>query len=374
MVLFRPILGRRGSYLPSVLNILQLVGWTGFEFWVMSVVASQMSDRLFGFASYWAWLAVVVVVCTALALGGPIVVVRRWLERFGAWVVVAVAAWITIRLLTTADLGVVWRTPGQGGLPFWLAVDLVIAMPVSWLPLVADYTRFGTRPSSAAAGTFLGYVVGNAWLYALGALLVVGAGLPDPSPAGVGQAIASLSGGAVVLLALLVGETDEAFADIYSAAISTRNIRPRLDHRRTVLTIAAAGAGLAVWLGLRPTVAFDVYESFLFLLGSVFVPLFGVFVADYFVMQRTRPRPQGTSHPWPALVAWAVGFVSYQWCVPTGPAWWQTWIETVLHTWLRLPYPLANSAVGASVPAFAVSLVVFVALSAAIRTRRPVNR
>src|SRR5438093_7314420 len=132
MVLFRPVLGVQGSYLPSVLNIAQLIGWTGFEFWTMALVADRMSVRLFHFSSYWLWLAVVSVVCTALALGGPILVVRRWLERFGAWVVAGVAGWITIRLLTTADLSAVWHRAGAGGYPggFWLAVDLVVAMPV----------------------------------------------------------------------------------------------------------------------------------------------------------------------------------------------------------------------------------------------------
>ena len=156
MVLFRPVLGRRGSYLPTVLNILTLAGWTGFEFWAMSLVANQMSRRLFHASSYWVWLAVVAVVCTALAAGGPILVVRRWLEQFGAWVVLAVGAWITVRLLTTAHVGAIWHRPGAGGIPFWLGVDLVIAMPVSWLPLVADYNRFARREVSSAGGTYWG--------------------------------------------------------------------------------------------------------------------------------------------------------------------------------------------------------------------------
>jgi nucleobase:cation symporter-1, NCS1 family len=365
MALFRPVLGRRGSYLPSVLNVAQLIGWTGFELWVMSAIASEMSNRLFGFTSYWLWLGIVVVVCTALAMGGPIVVVRRWLERFGVWVVAAVAAWITIRILTTASLSSVWARPGTGGLPFWLAVDLVIAMPVSWLPLVADYTRFARRPSAAAAGTFAGYAIGNAWLYALGALLVLTAGLPDPSPAGVGDALATLAGGGVVLLALLVGETDEAFADIYSAAMSARNVRPGLSHRAAVLATAAAGTGLAVWLGLRPAVAFDLYESFLFLLGSVFVPLFGVFVGHAFLL----PGREASRRTWPAATAWLLGFLVYQWCVPTGPQWWQQGLETVLHAWLRLPYPLAGSALGASLPSFASALIAYVALTPMARPR-----
>src|SRR5437660_5145678 len=193
MVLFRPVLGVEGSHLPSVLNIVQLIGWTGFEFWAMASVANRMSVRLWGFSSYWLWLVVVGAVCALLALGGPILVVRRWLERFGAWVVAGVAVWISIRLLTTAHLGTIWHAPGTGGLGFWLGVDLVIAQPVSWLPLVADYNRFARKPGPCAVGTFVGYAVGNGWFYALGALLVLSARLSAASPARLGDAIASVS-------------------------------------------------------------------------------------------------------------------------------------------------------------------------------------
>jgi nucleobase:cation symporter-1, NCS1 family len=373
MVLFRPVLGVRGSYVPSVLNIVQLVGWTGFEFWAMSLVADRMLH-----VSYWFWLAIVALVCNGLALGGPILVIRRWLERFGAWVVAGVAGWITIRVLTTVSLGSVWDRPGQGGLPFWLAVDLVIAMPVSWLPLVADYNRFARKGSSAAAGTYAGYALGNTWFYALGALLVLGAGMSGVSPAGLGEAIAALAGGWIVLLALLVGETDEAFADIYSAAVSSQNLEGRINQRRAIVAVSLAGVVLAIGLGLRPSVAVGNYESFLFLLGSVFVPLFGVFVADYFVLGRRgrtstnlsgdatdeRGGARRRTHV-AAFGAWAIGFLVYQWSwtVPPGLSAWQTAMETLFHEWLRLPYPLAGSRWGASVPAFLAALALHVALS-----------
>src|SRR5947209_1250433 len=73
-----------------------------------------------------------------LALAGPRFTVRRWLERCGVWLVVAVAVWITVKVLAEADLHASWSRPGVGGLRFWLGVDLVLAMPISWLPLVAD--------------------------------------------------------------------------------------------------------------------------------------------------------------------------------------------------------------------------------------------
>ncbi len=371
MVLFRPVLGRAGSSIPSVLNVLVLIGWTGFELWAMALVANRIGERLFGFDSYLLWLVLIAVVCTALALGGPILVIRRWLERFGAWVVAAVGLWITFRVMTNASLGELWRTPGTGGLPFWLGVDLVIAQPVSWMPLVADYNRFSRAPRAAAVGTFVGYAVGNAWFYALGALLVLGAGLSDASPPGLAEAIASLAGGWIVLLVLLVGETDEAFADVYSAAVSSQNLWERVRQRRAILAVAAAGVGLAAWLGGRGTTALGTFESFLFLLGSVFVPLFGVFLADYFVLRRRGydeatlfgDRERSGFKP-RALVAWAAGFVVYQWAVPTGPAAWQSGVERVIHGWSHLPYPLAGSHFGASLPSFAVAFGLYLTLEA----------
>lgn len=370
MVLLRTVLGRRGSYLPSILNIAQLIGWTGFEFWVMSVIAARMSANVPGLSSYWPWLGVVAVICTSLALFGPVLVIRKWLERFGAWVIGAVGLWITVRLLMTPDLHALWNRPGAGGMPFWVGVDLVISQPVSWLPLVADYSRFARSPRAAAGGTYLGYLAGNIWFYLLGAILVLAAGLTDATPVGLAQEIAALAGGWIVMLTLLVGETDEAFADIYSAAVSTLNLGDRVSRRGAILAVAAGGVALATWLGLKPGAGIVAFESFLFLLGSVFIPLFGVFVGDFFLLHRGasgEPRSsEATGTPGiriAALAAWAIGFLVYQWSVPTGPAAWQGALGTLIQGWLHLPYPLAGSAMGASVPSFAAALGAYLIVS-----------
>jgi putative hydroxymethylpyrimidine transporter CytX len=382
MVLFRPVLGIRGSFVPSALNLVQLLGWTAFEFWAMASIANDVSTKLWHLDAYALWLVVVAVGCTALAIGGPILVVRRWLERFGVYVVLAVGAWITFKVVTTGGgLSDAWHFHGTGGLPFWLAVDLVIAQPASWLPLVADYNRFARDPRKAAVGTFAGYAFGNAWFYALGALLVLGAGLSDGTPAGLAVAISGLAGGWIVLLALLAGETDEAFADIYSAAVSAQNLRERLGQRRTILAVAVAGTLLAAWLGGRPDTALGTFESFLFLLGSIFVPLFGVFLADYFALRRRSFGEEALFGPGAnrgvrptALAAWAAGFVVYQWAVPTGPAGWQRLVERVLHGRLRLPFPLAGSVAGASAPAFAAAFGLYLVLEVSTRRFRARRR
>jgi NCS1 family nucleobase:cation symporter-1 len=369
MVLFRPLLGLRGSWFPSALNLVQLVGWTAFEFWAMSRVADEVSGDLLGIHAPAVWLVVVALLCTGLALAGPVFVVRRWLERFGIWAVAAVAVWITLRIATRGDLGAMWDSPGRGGLPFWLAVDLVIAMPVSWLPLVADYNRFARRPATSAGATFSSYALGNIWFYGLGALVVLAAG-SGPDVLDIGTTIAAAAGGGAVLLALVAGESDQAMANIYSAALSVQNVAPRLPRRTAIVAIGAAGAVIAAVLRSDAVPSF---EFFLFLVGSLFVPLVAVFAADYLLTARGRFGEAALfEEAVPgvrvrALVPWVAGFAVFQWCVPTGPSWWTGVVERVLHGWVHLPFPLFGGRLGASIPAFVVAF----AVAAALPLRRP---
>jgi purine-cytosine permease-like protein len=228
-------------------------------------------------------------------------------------------------------------------------VDLVIVMPVSWLPLVADYDRFARPGTHGFAGTYLGYLVGNVWFYSLGALLVLAAGA-TADVLGIGGAIAGVAGGALLLLALLVGESDNAFANLYSSAVSIQNVAPDAPQRWLVLGLGAAAFGLAL------TLSMDRYELFLLLIGSVFVPLFGVFAADWLVRSGGRYGQErlfaSTGVRWLAFVPWLVGFVLYHWSVPTGPQGWVDAMETVFHGWFGLPFPLFGSAIGASLPSF----------------------
>ncbi len=364
MVLLRPVLGRYGSYGASAVNVLQLIGWTGFELWAMALFANRVSDRVFGFTAFGLWLAVMALVCTALALIGPIRVVRVWLEKAGAWVVLAACGYLTVYLMAHAhDL----FHATSGARPFGLAVDLVIAQPVSWLPLVADYNRFASSRRQSSVGTFTGYAIGNAWFYALGALLVLSAGLVDSSPAGIAAGVLGLSAGAVVgttlLLALLAGETDEAFADIYSAAMSIENVFPRADHRLLVVGVAAAGTALAA------VVTMSDYENFLFLLGSVFVPLFGVLLGHWTAGGAHGDQREVRFRPALVLV-WIAGFLAYHWALPPDvflPAWWVRVVD-------RIPGALEHFSLGASLPSFVVAFAGAWAVTRVTVTRMTVTR
>src|ERR687895_1387347 len=310
MVLLRAPLGRRGSYLPTGLNVLQNLGWATFELILIATAASALADRVFGFEARWAWVVVFGAITTALALAGPISFVRTYVRRFAVWVVIASLAYLTWWTLAEADLGALWSQPGEGGLGFWQGVDLTVAMSASWLPLAADYTRFARRGRDAFWGTALGYFVPHAWLFALGALLLLSRGLTDP--AGILPAIAAgTAASALALLALTVDETDEPFANVYSAAVSLQNLWPGASQRVLVLGAAATATVGALAIDLVQ------YEAFLFLLGSFFVPLFGVLAADFLL-----GAAQETAVRWSGIGAWLAGFALYQWIQPTGPDRW----------------------------------------------------
>ncbi len=192
-------------------------------------------------------------------------------------------------------------------------------------------------------------------MLALGAVLVLSRDLSDAAalPAAV------VAGGLVAVLALLaltVAETDEAFANAYSGAVSLQNLVPRVPQR--LLVVATTG------LGTVGALAIDLvsYQSFLLLLGSFFVPLFAVLLADWLVAGRRYTRDEIFRGPaWrPGLIgAWALGFALYQWLYPTGPGW---WVEQVQ----RLGPP--EWSIPVTVPSFLVAFGI--ALPVALLSRR----
>jgi purine-cytosine permease-like protein len=279
-----------------------------------------------------------------MALAGPIAVVRRFVRRFALWVVLASLVYLTWWTIDNADLDAFWSQPG-GGESVWYGIDLMIALPASWLPLIADYTRFSRDKRSAFAGSAIGYLVPNAWLYALGAVLVLtnpAYSNPDATELMTSIAAGGLAAG-LALLALTVDETDEAFANVYSTAVSLQNALPRVP-QRLLIGLAAAGATVGALV-----ITWAEYETFLFLLGSFFVPLFGVLLADWLLAGSRYTRADVFEAPAfrpLMIVAWLAGFALYQWLHPTGPSGWTDLVEKT-----------DPAGIGASLPSFALSFV-----------------
>jgi NCS1 family nucleobase:cation symporter-1 len=346
MVLQRAPLGRVGSYLPTGLNVLQCLGWATFELIIIAAAASALSDELLGFEARWAWTLVFGAGAAALALMGPVGVVRRFLRRYALWAVLASLVYLTIWTLVKADMGELWGAAGEGGMSIWLGIDLVIAITVSWVPLVADYTRFSRGRRGALVGSGLGYFLGATWMLLLGIVLTQSLDIRDVVDLPAAVAAGGLAA-ALALLAVTVDETDEAFANVYSTAMSVQNVVPGITQRFLIVLVSAAATLGALTIDLRS------YESFLLLLGSFFVPLFGVLLAHWLASGRHYSRADVFRAPAlraGSIAAWLVGFALYHWLhePPLGPSWWVDIVDQTHQPGLE---------VGASLPSFATAFV-----------------
>jgi nucleobase:cation symporter-1, NCS1 family len=327
MVLMRAPLGQRGSVAPTALNVAQSVGWATFELIIIAAAAAALSDELFGFEAKALWTIVFGAVAAWLAFMGPVGVVRRFIRKFAVWIVLGSLIYLTWWSLSETSLGTLWDRSAEGGMSIWLGIDLVVAITVSWVPLVSDYTRFSRNRQGAFLGVGLGYLVAGTWMFVLGSFLVLGRGLSDPVEVPAAVAGAGLAA-ALALLAVTVDETDEAFANIYSTAVSLQNLVPELPQRLLIVAVSALATIGALAIELRN------YETFLLLLGSFFVPLFGVLFADWLLAGARYTADDVFRSPAfrPGLIAaWILGFLLYHWLhvPPLGPTWWVDLVERV---------------------------------------------
>ena len=295
----------------------------------MREAADALTRQTFGVSNAIAWTLLFGALATGLAILGPVSFVRRFLRAWGLWLLLAGAAWLSWRLLADYDMAALFARPGTGETSFAAGVDLVVAMPLSWLPLIADYTRFGRTPGAMFRGSGLGYLLANIWFMGLGAAYALASG------GGEGMLLSALAvtGGGIALLLIIIDETDNTFADIHSASVSTATL------------VKARPARLAIGFGVLCTAIALLaplarYEHFLLLIGSVFAPLFGVLLADHFIVKPWRVGPEAAlpNVNVAGLVAWAAGIGAYQ------------------------GFSRLLPEVGATLPAFVIAVVVYVVL------------
>jgi putative hydroxymethylpyrimidine transporter CytX len=272
-------------------------------------VIAESGNKVIGGGWRWPLVLVAGVIATSMAIR-PLAFVRV-LKRYLVWVVLASTVYLFVEVLRHHLPGL---TDGTWN-GFWPAVDLVAALAVSWMPLAADYTRQARSPKEAFWGAAVGYGVTSAAFFVLGVLVFVSVGGDD-----VLGSLLAIPAGTIALLVLAVDEIDEAFANIYSTAVSAQNVLPRVDRRILAIVVGALASVLALIVDIQQ------YQSFLYLLGSVFVPLFAVFIVDYYVLRR-RDWDVSESAParWSMLLPWLVGFVTYQLVNPGQVGWWQRW-------------------------------------------------
>ncbi|MHB1612724.1 MAG: purine-cytosine permease family protein [Actinomycetes bacterium] len=306
MVLLRGLFGARVSYLPTVLNIAQLLGWGTFEIVIISTAGHQLLPRV----ATLVFVLVAGVATTGLAVY-PLGSVRV-LRKYVTVAVVIALAYLSIELFRHG----VPSVPGGSWNGFFAASDTALAVAVSWVPLAADYARHSHTPRAAFAGTFLGYSVTQTLCYGLGLLALVG--VAHGHAGAIFAAFLAVPAGWLAFSVLAVRELDQSFVNTYSTAVSLQNLFPRTDRRLFAVSIGALITAAAAVLNIAD------YENFLLLLGAVFVPMFGVFVVAFFLLggRHSWDLTENAPPRWAMLVPWAAGFVVYQLVNPGGIGWW----------------------------------------------------
>lgn len=305
--LMHSVYGRHFARLPIVLNIIQLLGWGSFELVVMrdaTVALGKQSGAMA--ATYWPWLATLFwgSVILLLMSGSMVTLVRRIVSRVALPLVIASLLWLSWQFLAMANaagFATLMSREGDGSMSMLSAMDLVIAMPISWLPLVADYARHGKSGKSALTGAWTGFALANIWCYSLGVLVA----LTLPSEDLV-TALLLAQGGLIALSLVLIDEVDNAYGDAYSAAMSAHSILPSWSIRRWGLLIAALCTALAMVLPMHSL------EPFLLLLSSCFVPLFGVMLGRLaFGANAVELMHDAPAVRWDAVAIWVAGIAFY---------------------------------------------------------------
>jgi len=310
--------GSAFARLPVLLNIAQLIGWTTFELVVMRDGTAAIGKQSFGLAldglggqmlTTLLWGGVLVLMLS----GSMTQLVRKLVARVALPLVVASLLWLTWQFggqVQAQGLAAFWNRPGDGSMGLWSAMDLVIAMPVSWLPLVADYARYGKSERSALSGTWLGFALANIWCYALGVMVVT---VAQPGTDLV-TALLLAQGGLLALSLILVDEMDNAYGDVYSGAVSGHSIQPNWSIRQWGLGLALLCTGLALVLPIHSL------EPFLLMLSSVFVPLYGV-ILGRLATSTNSVRLGQRQVDWTAAAIWLAGIDCYHLLAKYAPQW-----------------------------------------------------
>lgn len=318
--------GEKGAKFFAAMNVLQLLGWTAVMIIGGSRAAAVVLDPLAGFAGQSVW-AVVIGALIALWVALDIENFEK-MNRF---------AMVALFFLTVVLSFVVFRGDGaaavSGSMTFGAAVELSAAMPLSWLPLISDYTRDAEKPEKAALVSTAVYFAASCWMYLVGLGAAIFSGTPD-----IAQIMLSAGLGLAGVLIIIFSTVTTTFLDAYSGGVSFAVIFSGAAEKKAALAICAIGTALAVFTPVES------YESYLYLISSVFGPMISIMTADFYILKKDCAVPALNAR---SFALWCAGFVLYRVFLALDPA------------------------IGSTLPTMALTVVMTCAAEYLMRTLRP---
>ncbi len=300
--------GKRGGVFFAALNVLQLVGWTA----IMIYDGADATKSLFGESSR-GLLSGSFLWC--LVIGGLILLwIAVGITNLGIINKISMSALFILSIVLSVIIfrgGAGSAAPAAGdAISFGSAVELAVAMPLSWLPLISDYTREAEKPVAATAASVITYGLISVWMYVIGMGSAIYTGESN-----IANVLAAAGLGAAALVILILSTVTTTFLDAWSAGISAESLtessevpeeakkRFRFDGRKTAFAVTILGMVLAALFNM------DDITPFLYLIGSVFAPMIAVQIADYFILKQDHFEEKCSVR---SMLVWAAGFVLYR--------------------------------------------------------------
>lgn len=282
--------GEKGSLLFAILNVLQLIGWTSIMIYDGALAADGLLHT-----GLWIW---------ALVIGALIILwIVIGLTNLGKLNTIAMTALFILSLILFKVIffgtAVAGPIVDDGNLTFGAAVELAVAMPLSWLPLISDYTREAEKPFAATLVSVLTYSVVSIFMYMIGMGAAIFTGEYD-----IAQIMLKTGLGVVGLLIIVFSTVTTTFLDAYSAGVSSVSISSKIKEKWAAVVVTIIGTVAAM---LYPM---DNITNFLYLIGSVFAPMIAVQIADYFILKKADAAEK--EFQWTNLLIWLIGFIAYR--------------------------------------------------------------
>ncbi len=280
--------GNRGGLLFAFLNVLQLVGWTA----IMIYDGALAAEGIFAVGK-WIW---------CLVIGALIILwIVIGITNLGKVNTVAMGLLFLLTLVLCKVIffdGNIMTTAADESLSFGAAVELAVAMPLSWLPLISDYTREAKEPVKATAVSAIVYGIVSCWMYIIGMGASIFTGESD-----IAQILLKAGLSIVGLLIIVFSTVTTTFLDAYSAGISGESIVSDIKGKYAAIAVTVIGTLGAILFPM------DDITDFLYLIGSVFAPMIAIQIADFFILHRDKRQER---FDWKNLIIWVAGFILYR--------------------------------------------------------------
>jgi len=291
--------GKYGSYGFSVLNLLQLLGWTSIMIIMAAKSMNGITKTLWNFSNEWIFcLFIGLLICLWIFLGNKNLTKLNTVVMFLLFAFSIVLGFVVFTKTSTGYQVYQAITP----MSFGEAVELNVAMCLSWLPLISDYTRNLKKPVSGTIGSVAGYFFGSMLMYIIGLGAALYAGTSDIS-----EILLSAGLGIIALVIVVLSTVTTTFLDVYSAGVSIENLNKKANEKTGALVVCILGTLLAIFVPMSQ------YENFLYLIGSAFAPLFAILFSEYYFFGK---KDASSNINIKNIILWAIGFAGYRFLMP----------------------------------------------------------